>query len=301
MIWKRYWLIGAVVAMAMSWGGGARAAEDNDALAGKVFGIFKEKCFSCHSPAANMSDAQAKKGMKHLDYIDDFAQLRANSKLIVAGDLDKSLVYKQVAKDEMPPDDSEIPALSEMQKDAVKQWVLAGAPVGKTVALARPVAAAGPVRQRTFMARLIEFLGKFHPLAAHTPIAVLMAAAIAEALYLRHPAPALTGAARFCAILGALGAIATATLGWAMATTKPASDDLELHRWMGTIAAAACIPIAILGEWGARRAHHEGRKWHGFSRWAFRLSIFGIAGMVGFTAHLGGLMVWGKNLFDFPK
>jgi uncharacterized membrane protein len=150
------------------------------------------------------------------------------------------------------------------------------------------------------MSRLIEFLGHFHPLAAHTPIAVLMAAAIAELLYLRHPAPALAGAARFCMVLGAMGAIATAALGWALAANIASKPVLETHRWAGTFAAAACIPIAILGEWGGWRAHREGRKWHGFSRVLFRVLVLGIAAFVGFTAHLGGLLEYGEHWFDFP-
>jgi protein gp37 len=130
-----------------------------------------------------------------------------------------------------------------------------------------------------------------------------MAAAIAEMLYLRRHAPALTHAARFCMVLGAMGAIATAALGWAMATTYSGAerDMLENHRWAGTAAAILSIPVALLGEWGARRAHREGRQWHGFSRVLFRVSVFAIAGFVGFTAHIGGLIHWGENFFAFPK
>jgi uncharacterized membrane protein len=302
MMLTRYWLFSVAIAVSVFCGGRTWGAAGDDALADKVLVVFKAKCFACHTAGAKDDDPQAKKGKRKLDCVDNLSALRANLKWVVPGDVSKSEVYKQVQSGDMPPDDNEmnIAALSDGEKDVVKQWVLAGAPVGKQVVLATTV----PARpQRAFRARLIEFIGKFHPLAAHTPIAVLMAAAIAEMLYLRHPAPALTGASRFCMVLGALGAIATAALGWAMATAPSISKTAELdtHRWAGTIAALACIPIAVLGEWGARRAHKEGRKWHGFSRWAFRIAVFGIAGMVGFTAHLGGLLVWGPHLFDFPK
>jgi len=194
----------------------------------------------------------------------------------------------------------------------VRQWVAAGAPAGKptTVAATAPTTAhtSDPLvvsnrPARPFVTRGIEWIGKLHPLAAHTPIAVLMAAAIAEMLFLRYPQPALTGAARFCMVLGAMGAIATAILGWAMATTYsgPERELLEQHRWAGTAAAIACIPIALLGEWGARGALRHGRQWHGASRWVFRLSVFAIAGFVGFTAHIGGLIHWGTEFFAFPS
>src|SRR5260221_13209498 len=113
MMWKKYWLISALLAVAMVCGKPARAAENDDVLASKVFAIFKEKCFSCHSPQAKMDDALAKKGMKHLDYIDDLSKLRANPKLVVPGDPDKSLVYKQLIENEMPPDMSEVTPLTD--------------------------------------------------------------------------------------------------------------------------------------------------------------------------------------------
>lgn len=298
---KRYWVWSVVLAVTISCGGRAWGAAGDDALAAKVLVVFKAKCFACHTESAKEDDPQAKKGKKKLNCIDDLSKLRANVKWVVPGDPSKSEVYKQVQSGDMPPDDNEmkISPLLDAEKDVVKQWVMAGAPAGPQAAVVATTAPAKP--PRPLSARLIEFIGRFHPLAAHTPIAVLMAAAIAEMLYLRHPAPALTGASRFCMVLGALGAIVTAMLGWAMATAPGIAKtaDLDTHRWAGTFAAIACIPIAILGEWGARRAHREGRKWHGVSRWTFRITVFAIAGMVGFTAHLGGLLVW-PGLFDFP-
>ncbi len=57
----------------------------------------------------------------------------------------------------------------------------------------------------------------------------------------------------------------------------------------------------MFGEWGARRAKRENREWHGPSRWLFRASIFFIAGLVGFAAHIGGLIHWGEDFFKFPS
>jgi uncharacterized membrane protein len=279
----------------------AAAADDATALPPQVLAIIKENCASCHSP-------QAKK-VKKCNYVLDLPKLVANPKYIIPGNPDKSLLYTQLVDDEMPPDDSDLDPLKPAQKETVKKWIAAGAPTGQP-ATTQSIAAADPAAgehngraPRPFSTRLVIWLGKFHPLAAHTPIAVLMAAAIAEILYLRRHAPALAHAARFCMVLGAMGAVATAALGWAMATTYSGADRamLENHRWAGTIAAIASIPIAVLGEWGAWRAHHHGHQWHGFSRKLFRVLVFMIAGLVGFTAHLGGLIHWGQNFFAFPK
>jgi len=310
-------VVGAVFALAPSArAAGAGAAEANDRLAAQTLAIFGEKCFGCHTAAA-------KPKFKKFNYVDDLTKLAGNPKFIVAGDPDKSLLYKQIVEDEMPPEDSDVQPLTPAQRDVVRAWIKAGAPAGRTVpggGIAKPIplaqnpggiissdapksAPATPRPTRPFFTRLILWLGKFHPLAAHTPIAVLMAAAIAEMLFLKYRSPALTSAARFCMVLGGMGAVLTAALGWAMATGYSGAEReaLETHRWAGTAAALLCIPIALLGEWGARRAHREGRDWHGPSRWLFRVSVFFVAGLVGFAAHIGGLIVWGADMFQFPK
>jgi uncharacterized membrane protein len=303
MIQRRYWTLWTILgALVMATPSSRAATPDSAALPPQVLAIFKESCASCHSP-------QARK-VKKFNYVLDLPKLVANPKYIIPGNPDKSLLYTQLVDDEMPPDDSDIDPLKPAQKETIKQWIAAGAPTGQIAstqsATTQSIAAGGERTaraQRPFSKRLIIWIGKFHPLAAHTPIAVLMAAALAEILYLRRRAPALTHAARFCMVLGAMGAVLTASLGWAMATGYSGADRdmLETHRWAGTIAAIASIPIAILGEWGARRAHNRGQQWHGFSRMLFRVCVFGVAGLVGFAAHIGGLIHWGEHFFAFPK
>jgi len=297
-------------------GAGAGAPEAGEKLAAQTLAIFGEKCFGCHT-------ASAKPKFKKFNYVDDLAKLASNPKFIIPGDPSKSELYLHVMKEEMPPEDADVAPLSAAQKETIRAWIAAGAPAGRTLPPGVQSAAftpsgsdqsirgdpgspvpgqSAPKRpERPFLTRLIIWIGKFHPLAAHTPIAVLMAAAIAEMLFMKYRAPALTAAARFCSVLGCLGAIVTASLGWAMAAHHTSSDLLESHRWAGTTAALLSIPVALLGEWGARRAARTGRDWHGASRWAFRLGVFFIAGFVGFAAHLGGLIHWGEDFFKFPS
>lgn len=273
-----------------------------DALAAQVFKIFDAKCAACHSPRAGEK-------AKNFDTVLDFEKLAANPKLIIKGDPAKSTIYKSIEDEEMPPQagkkaDPKLPPLTETEAKAVQDWIKAGAPVGQTKALlAAAFPTPAPKAEKSFFEKLVRWLGNFHPLAAHTPIAVLMAAAISEMLYLKYRSSALTGASRFCAVLGALGAIATAGLGWLMYLNhyKAGQELLENHKWAGTIAGIASLPIALLGEWGARRAHRAGKAWHGFSRWTFRIAIFAIAGLIAFTAHLGGISHWGEEFFQWPK
>jgi uncharacterized membrane protein/mono/diheme cytochrome c family protein len=290
----------------------APAVAANAALAGEVLQIFKDKCSACHMPP------EKKRNKFH--YVEDLGRLAANAKFLTPGNPDKSLLWEQIRDDEMPPPDEEIPPLSAAQKETVKRWILAGCPPVPVVTGALPPTTtptdtgptisgpkgqpqpAAPRPSRPFFPRLVKWLGNFHPLAAHTPIAMTMAAAIAEILYLKYRSPALTAASRFSMVLGALGAVATGALGWLMAVNWSGAERelLENHRWAGTIAAALTIPIALLGEWGARRAARAGVDWHGASRWVYRFSVFAIAGLVGFAAHIGGLVHWGEDFFKFP-
>jgi len=271
----------------------ATTSADPDALAARTFAIFEAKCAACHAPKAEK--------VHKFDTILNFEALRANKKLLIPGNAAESSIYTSIAEGEMPPQQKHkplLPLLTDDEQKTVEDWINTGAPVGKTVAVIAP---AGP--PKSFMEKLTRWLGNFHPIAAHTPIAVLMAAAIAEMMYLKYRAPAFTGAARFCAVLGGMGALATAGLGWLMYMyhVSAEKDLVETHKWMGTIAGALAIPIAILGEWGVRHARRQGREWHGFSRWTFRVLVFGIAGLVGFVGHLGGMAHWGEHFLDWPQ
>ncbi|MBE7560308.1 hypothetical protein HS125_15750 [bacterium] len=58
--------------------------------------------------------------------------------------------------------------------------------------------------ERPFLPRLLEFVGKLHVVVVHFPIALLLAAALAE-LGVMLGYGGLSGATRFCLVLGAAG------------------------------------------------------------------------------------------------
>src|SRR4051812_24509813 len=105
---------------------GAGAPSPNERLAAQTLAIFGEKCFECHT-------AGAKPKPKKFNYIDDLAKLAANPKFIIPGDPEKSVLYEQIVKDEMPPEDAEAAPLSAAQKEVVRAWIAAGAPSGRTM------------------------------------------------------------------------------------------------------------------------------------------------------------------------
>ena len=81
----------------------------------------------------------------------------------------------------------------------------------------------------------------------------VMAAAVAEALWLRTRHSWLTGVVRFCVVLGTLGAMEP-RLGWVNASFHTPSQLLTTHRWLGTIAVLWAIPLAALCEGRVRRS-----------------------------------------------
>ena len=142
------------------------------------------------------------------------------------------------------------------------------------------------------LSRVGQFLGRFHPVAVHLPIGLLLAAALAEVIFIWTRAEWLSGAARFSVLLGAAGAVGAASLGWLNAMSANYDGDLaqvlENHRWLGTGTAVLAVVVAVLSEVYRRRPV---TMW----RVAYRLSLFIAAAAVGLTGHLGGTLVYGVN------
>lgn len=140
--------------------------------------------------------------------------------------------------------------------------------------------------------RVGQFLGRFHPVAVHLPIGLLLAAALAEAIFVWTRAEWLSGAARFTVLLGAAAAAGAASLGWLNAMSANYDGDLaqvlEYHRWLGTGTAALAVVVALLSEVHRRR---PATMW----RVAYRLSLFLAAAAVGLTGHFGGTLVFGVD------
>ena len=151
--------------------------------------------------------------------------------------------------------------------------------------LAADSADAPPV---TFLRHGLEWIGRFHVLTVHFPIALIAAAAMAEGwlMVIRQKNPSST--VRYCLALGAAGAVMAAALGWPHAAWGGFSDSpsmtLEWHRWLGTITAVVAIVTFIAGERDARRRLRSP---------LFRAMLFALALMVGVSAHLGGTLTHG--------
>lgn len=132
---------------------------------------------------------------------------------------------------------------------------------------------------------LWAFIGRFHPLLVHFPIALLMVAAGLRIFRPEERAGALL------VHLGAAGAVLATVAGFAHIGTDRfhgrALEVILLHRNLGIGAtAAAVVASGLLLTWGERRR-------------GLQLALVGIAALlVGATGHYGGLSVFGEDHFD---
>jgi uncharacterized membrane protein len=89
---------------------------------------------------------------------------------------------------------------------------------------------------------LPHFIGQFHPLAVHFPVALIIAAALAELIGVLRGAEVYGGVARYCLTLGALGTVVASITGWAWAD---GGSGLGTHGWLALattcFAGGACL------------------------------------------------------------
>lgn len=141
-----------------------------------------------------------------------------------------------------------------------------------------------------FVEKLVSWIGKFHPASVHYPIALLIAAAVAEMLWIKTGKIIYSHAGQFCLWGGVAGAIATAILGWCFAGFRFVDDDwiMTTHRWLGTSMAA----WAMLLGWMNLTVHRgDGSQ----SRKAYRVTLFVGAALVSVTGFFGGSLLYGLN------
>lgn len=138
-----------------------------------------------------------------------------------------------------------------------------------------------------FLAKLIAWLGRFHPPTVNFPIAMIIGAALAELLLIVTGRAFFANAGRFCLWVGALGALAGSTLGWFLGGFHLVDDSwvLTSHRWLGTTTAAWSVLLLVCGERTFRRAN--------VTRRGYRLLLFIAAGLVGVTGFFGGSLIYG--------
>jgi len=133
--------------------------------------------------------------------------------------------------------------------------------------------------------RPTDFLGRLHPALVHFPIALFLAAALAELILFARPASGLEPTVRFLIYTGAAGGVIATLLGWLAGGVRMSdrSETLGLHRWTGTGIALAGVVATII----VYRAKS--------GRLLIRLLLAGIATALLFQSYWGAEMSLGPN------
>jgi uncharacterized membrane protein len=256
-------------------------------VAQQVRDIFEEKCLDCHGP--ELPRPKGKFG-----YVLDLKRIAENPDYVTRGNPEKSDIYKMVRDDEMPGDDANVPPLSAQQKDIVKHWIEIGAPAVpiSNSAEKEQVASAEKEPQLPFWKRAIRWIGRFHPVSTHFPVALMFVAVLAEGFAWWTKRESWLQTVRFLVIIGALGALVAASLGWVNASfasyVGSSAAVLQWHRWLGTFTAAwtvVCAALAGISE--CREGSAE--------RQRFRGALVVGAAMVGISGFLGSALIYGLD------
>lgn len=138
---------------------------------------------------------------------------------------------------------------------------------------------------------LAEWIGKFHPPATHLPIGLLMGAAIAELGVITTHRTWFRHAAGFCLVLGTIGTVIAATLGWFNGGFTLWDGDWvqATHRWLGTATAGLSLMALVLFARTTRPSTPNG------AVAAYRAGLFVTTLLVGTTGFFGGALVYGIN------
>ena len=134
----------------------------------------------------------------------------------------------------------------------------------------------------------MALVGRLHPLLIHFPIALVIAAGLAEFTAIVTANEDWRTVAVGNVRAGAVFAVLAALAGWllALAPEMEVSPLLEWHRWLGITGAGSAIAAALATRDLRRRARQVR---------VYRIALAASVFLVAITGHLGGLLVWGVN------
>ena len=142
---------------------------------------------------------------------------------------------------------------------------------------------------KTFGERLVSWLGRLHALVIHFPIAMFVVALAVELYGLWRRDSQYRTAAYVMLVVGAIGAVVAAFLGWFAGGFYLTDRNLVLmvHRWLGTaLALLAIVLVLVAGR--ARGAQERSRALY-WALLALMVVAIAVQGYLGGTFMHGGM------------
>ena len=131
-----------------------------------------------------------------------------------------------------------------------------------------------------------QFIGRFHLLTVHFPIALILLVPVLEWAGRNRRFPHLRSSVDFILALAMLSSLVAATLGWCLARSGGYSGRLVTqHMWGGVSVAAACWLCWML------RGYFRGPRLD----FIYHLGCWCTVGLVSWTGYRGGQLSQGEN------
>jgi len=132
----------------------------------------------------------------------------------------------------------------------------------------------------------LQFVGRFHPLSVHFPIALLVLVPVFEILGRKRNLPFLLASVDVLLVLGTGGAIAAAALGWCLARAGGYSGPLVRQHMLGGMLVAVASWLC----WWLRP-----RTGSSAPARIYAALLLASVGLVSFTGYRGGQLAHGAN------
>lgn len=137
--------------------------------------------------------------------------------------------------------------------------------------------------------KLAQFVGRFHPLVVHLPIALILLVPMIEVCALFRRGHHLRGAPGFLLWIGSATAILSTALGWALAYHGGYIGELvRAHMWSGCLFSFLCLLALLL----RRRWEIDG--WHSIGILYPPVLVLTVLALI-WTAHQGGQLTHGEK------
>ncbi len=132
-------------------------------------------------------------------------------------------------------------------------------------------------------------LGKLHLLVLHLPIALVLAAALADVLYALARRRFFRAAGFYCLVFAAASAVPTMVTGLLLADEfDMAGETLELHEHLGIATTVVLLAAAVL------RIIRRDRlpSWWAY---AYGVLVFAAVVLISAAGHYGGILAFGAD------